>query len=419
MTIRLPYPHTGQQYVLTHAKRFNWLACGRRWRKTTLLMSVAVQEACGGAQILWCAPTFDQVKIGFDEARRACRGTDVRLVETPHPEATFPGGGSILYRSFDNPRAFGRRKGFTADGIVVDETAEVPADAYYEVLRPMLMDTGGWAWGIGTPKGRNWFWKEWRNEKQRGDTASFNAPTVGARIVTDDSGRRLERVPHELENPHIEWDEMVKLFEQMPEQKFRQEILAEFIEQQGQVFRNVRECMKGTLAAPRRGTLYVAGIDLARTTDYTVIVVLEACTRHVVAFERMTGLSWSAQIARVCRVVRDYNAIACVDKTGLGDPVFEQLMNSGNVYHPITFTAETKRKLVEHLVMAFDQQSISFPEELQVMEDELEAYEATKGGSGTTRYSAPSGEHDDCVMALALANYACHLYGVNNKEGEL
>jgi hypothetical protein len=415
MTIKLPYPHAGQRHVLQHSKRFNWLACGRRWRKTTLLMSVAVQAAARGARILWCAPTFDQVKIGFEEARRACGETGTRFVETPHPEATFAGGGAILYRSFDNPRAFGRRKGFTAAGVVIDEAAEVLADAWYEVLRPTLMDTGGWAWGIGTPKGRNWFWKEHRNEKQRSDTASFNAPTVGARIVVDEQGRRLERVPHPLENPQIEWDEMVNLFETMPEKKFRQEILAEFIEQEGQVFRNVRLCMKGTFAPPRERILYVAGVDLARTTDYTVVVVLEALTRHVVAFDRMTGMSWAAQIERVTNLVRKYNAIAFVDKTGLGDPLFEQLSNTGLTFQPFTFTHDTKRKLVEQLIMAFERQTISLPPEMAVAEDELCAFEASKSATGTTRYSAPEGGHDDCVMALALANYAAHLYGVPTK----
>jgi hypothetical protein len=35
--------------------------------------------------------------------------------------------------------------------------------------------------------------------------------------------------------------------------------------------------------------------------------------------------------------------------------------------------------------------------------DELEAYEYSVTDSGTLRSSAPGGQHDDCVMALALA----------------
>ncbi len=49
--------------------------------------------------------------------------------------------------------------GETADGVIIDECADVVEPAWYEVLRPMLVDTGGWLWAIGTPKGRNWSWR--------------------------------------------------------------------------------------------------------------------------------------------------------------------------------------------------------------------------------------------------------------------
>jgi hypothetical protein len=53
--IVLPYPHAGQQLVREQARRFNWLCAGRRWRKTTLLASVAVEAAIDGQDVLWSA----------------------------------------------------------------------------------------------------------------------------------------------------------------------------------------------------------------------------------------------------------------------------------------------------------------------------------------------------------------------------
>ena len=72
--IKLPYPHPGQQHVRQHARRFNWLSAGRRWRKTTLAMSIAIEAAISGGDYIWGAPTFDQVRIGFAESRRALGG---------------------------------------------------------------------------------------------------------------------------------------------------------------------------------------------------------------------------------------------------------------------------------------------------------------------------------------------------------
>ncbi|HXI16142.1 MAG TPA: hypothetical protein VNM48_07210, partial [Chloroflexota bacterium] len=97
---------------------------------------------------------------------------------------------------------------------------------WYEVLRPILMDTNGWAWFLGTPKGRNWFWQEHEAARLREDSASWQIPTVGC--VIEDS--RLLRRPHPYENPIIPFSEIEDLYLSEPESAFRQEILAEFVE---------------------------------------------------------------------------------------------------------------------------------------------------------------------------------------------
>lgn len=408
MTIRLPYPHPGQQHVLMTRKRFNWLAAGRRWRKTTLAMAICVEAAMKGKRILWGAPTYDQVKVGFDEARYACGGSGLRLVETPMPEATFPDGGKIVWRSLDKPD---HARGHSADLVVVDETADVAERAWTEILRPMLMDTLGDAWFIGTPKGRNWFWKGWQEASETEDSACWQAPALGVEIVDG----ALVRKPHPLENPHVTFEEMERLYEQMPERLFRQEILAEFMDDSGQVFRNVTAVATGALAEPKNGEVYYAGVDLARSMDYTVVVIMDR-TKSVVAFERMQHLSWALQRQRIAELVKRYKAIAMVDKTGVGDPIVEDLMSMGLNVHPYRFDADNKRKLIENLVMAFERQSLRYPASLKVMIDELESFQASENVSKTrTQYTAPKGLHDDCVIALALANYCVDLYGVNPK----
>ena len=145
--IKLPYPHPGQQAVRAASRRFNWLSAGRRWRKTTLAMAIAVEAAVTGQQIVWGAPTHDQVRIGWNETKQAAGGIfnfTVQRGMAEHPSS----GGAIIYRSLDDPD---NARGHTADGVVIDEVGDVKAAAWYEVLRPMLIDTGGWAWSMGTP----------------------------------------------------------------------------------------------------------------------------------------------------------------------------------------------------------------------------------------------------------------------------
>jgi len=230
--IRLPYPHSGQQAVLRGRRRFTWLVAGRRWRKTTLFMQVAVESAARGARIIWGAPVYDQVWVGWTEAKRAA--ATVADFQASRMTALFSGGGSIVYRSLDDPD---NARSHTADGVVIDEAADVVSSAWREVLRQMLIDTGGWALIGGTPRGFNWLFQECQLAQTREDSVFFQAPTLGYRI--DEVGD-IHRAPHPLENPHISWSEIVQLWEATCPQQgdgtrdltnayiFHQEIGAEF-----------------------------------------------------------------------------------------------------------------------------------------------------------------------------------------------
>lgn len=66
----------------------------------------------------------------------------------------FPNGARVrLYGG----ETYERLRGTFADGIVIDEYADINPRAWPEVLRPSLADRKGWAVFIGTPKGRNDF----------------------------------------------------------------------------------------------------------------------------------------------------------------------------------------------------------------------------------------------------------------------
>src|SRR4029453_11349423 len=173
----LPHPHPGQIAVRQQARRFNWLAAGRRWRKTSLVMSIAAEAALGGQQILWGAPIYDQVRIGWEELRHGA--ARVATFNNTLMTARFPTGGTIMFRSLDNPDS---ARGHTADGVVLDESGDIQAVAWNEGVRPTLIDSHGWLWAVGSPRGLNWFWREWLAARERADSMCWQAPTLGARI---------------------------------------------------------------------------------------------------------------------------------------------------------------------------------------------------------------------------------------------
>src|SRR5262249_27813548 len=99
------------------------------------------------------------------------------------------------------------------------------------------------------------------------------------------------------------------------------------------------------------------------------------------------------------------NAPVYVDSTGAGEPVYEQLRRSGLEAHAYPFTAKSKAALIDQLVIALERRKLVLPKPDVCPElvDELEAFEFSVTENGAVRTSAPSGMHDDTVMALGLA----------------
>ena len=363
-------------------------------------MSICVEAALHGQTWLWGAPTYDQVRIAWEETRRAGAGApgDVEYHKS-EMTVSFRDRGRILFRSLDDPD---NARGWTADGVVIDEAGDVPEAAWYEVLRPMLLDTGGESWCIGTPKGRNWFWRECMQAPDREDARFWNAPTLG--VILGEQG--LERRPHPLENPEIRFEEIADLWRTLPERVFRQEILAEFIEDAGGVFRGVM----GAVDAGRTGCsgqivgrTYCLGVDLARVRDFTVLTVLDDTGRQVY-HERFNQISWERQEGAILAAARRYGARIVLDSTGVGDPIFEAVRKAGLHVTGYQISNPSKERLIDALAMAIEQGQVRLMD-LPVQTAELQAFAYELTAARNVRMGAPEGMHDDCVIALALANW--------------
>ena len=96
----------------------------------------------------------------------------------------------------------------------------------------------------------------------------------------------------------------------------------------------------------------------------------------------------------------------------MGNPMVERLsMGYGRVYgdarralpmQPWLATNATKAAAIQALSLAIENGDVALLED-QVQRSELLAYEAERMPSGLLRYGAPQGQHDDTVIALALA----------------
>ncbi len=395
--IILPSPHPGMQLVLDEAVRHNWLAAGRRWRKTTMDMGLAVETLLDGKVCFWGAPTFDQVRIGWNELSKAAGNVfqfHVSRMEVEYSRTR----GKIIFRSLDDPD---NARSHTADRVIMDEAAYIHPKAWSDVIRPMLMDTGGDSFANSTPNGRNWFFYEFNNAYDREDSMCWQIPTVGCEIVED----QLIRKPHSYENPDIPWSEIVNLFETQPRRTFQQEVLATFLEGEGVVFRNINACMNSTQDEPEQhaGHTCVMGVDYAKSGDFTVVSIgCKECEREVF-IDRFNQIDYAFQNQRIESYWHDWsihNGLG--DSASIGEANLDYLHKAGVYLMGLPTNSYTqKASIIEGLSLALDKIAIQFIPD-PVGKAELEAYEQSKTKTGLTSYGAPAGIHDDTVIARAL-----------------
>lgn len=363
--------------------RFIVAVMGRRAGKTSAVARIAGEVALRDKLVFWGAPTHDLADIGREKFIGMFKAVLTHTTQQP-ANADVLGGGRVLWRSFDKP---GSAIGRGVDLAVIDEAARVRKQIVYEELLPTIGDTGGKIVAITTPRGRRSWVFDWYQRALAGDPlyAVVHGPST--------------------ENPAPEVREFVEIArENMPENLFRQEIMAEFVEGEGAVFRRIMDnaTVPALLDGPAPGRTYVVGTDLAKHQDYTVCVALDVATGQVHGLERYRHLDWPLVKQRVKWFSERWGAQVWIDATGVGDPVFDDLTADGLPVVPIKFTSESKSALVVALCNAMEKGEVSYPPD-PVLIGELEAFAYEELPSGKFRYSAPEGMHDDCVMALALA----------------
>lgn len=382
--LTLPRPHAGQRTVLDGVKRFNVVACGRRWGKTCLGVHRLIAPALDRKPVAYFAPTYRMLAEVWRETRNTLQPVAAAVNVQQHRIELITGG-SVEMWSLDSPDSARGRKYARA---VIDEAAMVPGleDAWNNVIRPTLTDYRGDADFLSTPRGLNFFWRLHcrGNDPHEPEWASWRMPTVA--------------------NPFIDPDEVEAARRQLPERSFAQEYLAEFIEESGGVFRCVSEAVDAGRTSPdepdplRRYTL---GVDLARVEDFTVLCVLDSAGRQAYV-ERFNQISWERQISAIRAAAERYKADVVIDSTGVGDPIADRLADAGLSVTPYHLTNASKAAVIDTLAMALERgrlRLMDVPEQT----GELLAYQYELTPARTVRTNAPPGMHDDTVIALALA----------------
>jgi RNA-binding protein YhbY len=334
-------------------------------------------------KIGWISPTYKQCKKVFKEIVRAM-GKNPFITSANHSDLVlnFTTGSTMLFYSAE---AYDSIRGETFDALVGDEVAFWKPEAWNEVLKATVLVKGKKVLLLSTPKGKNQFYTLFNQSINNDNYHSFYGTS--------------------FDNPFIERSEIEDARRMLPDHIFRQEYLAEFLDDASSVFRNIKECIE---IGEETRTLF-AGVDLGRADDYTVLTIVDQNNKEVYC-ERWRHLEWSTIINNVVTQLNKYKPNVLIESNGAQDAIYEQIRDKVNYnkskVKPFVTTSKSKQAIVENLIVAFENKEIGIiGKDWQISELETFTYEYNLK-TRTIKYSAPSGLHDDYVMSRAICNEA-------------
>jgi len=382
--------HDAQRTVKNNASRFNVLACGRRWGKTHLGIDLLTDEGCilDGYPCGWFAPNYKFLMGAWREIHSTLHPI---IAESNKSEKIikFVTGGILEFWSLEDPDA-GRSRKYKR--VIIDEAglARFLEDAWTESLRATLADYKGDAWFLSSTRGRNYFYNLHQKGKdpEQPSWSSWSFPTSS--------------------NPFIDAEEIAAARLELPERAFRQEWLAEFLDNGGTVFRFINEAATASIQeVPDPGAVYVMGLDWAKDNDFTVITVMDAVERREVYKDRFNKIDWHLQRQRIKAAQDRYKCVTILaEENSIGSVNIEELRREGLPVEGFMTTNQSKREIIDHLAIAFERFEISIIDD-NVTKYELESFDVEISKAGNVIYGAPIGGHDDTVISLALAYQAC------------
>lgn len=297
----------------------------------------------------------------------------------------FPSGGFIQFFTDENPTA-GRGDKFAL--AVEDEAAQIKEETHFDVILPTLADYEGQSLCLTTPKGRNWVWREHLRglDPTCESVAFFHAPT---------SANPMPQIQRAFEAARERLGATSR--------SFRQEWLAEFIDDAGSVFGNVRHVATGAMeTAPNHSSHYVAGIDWGRSIDYTVVAIYDVTLNRVVAYDRFHGFEDHTMAQRVLGFLRRWRVDGTVVEVNVAKWVADFLRRNDLRVVDFTTTNASKSAIMDLVSEKISSGTVTLPNDPTLI-GEFEAYDYERLPSGNFRMGAPDGMHDDIVIAVSLA----------------
>lgn len=340
------------------------------------------------------SPTLKQSKAIYSTIYDAVENSGiVKKANAADFEIRFINGSAIYFKSAEQGEAL---RGYTADFLCIDECCFITDEVFYKIApwadakqAPVLM--------VSTPfvkEGFFWNFYNYGLDKQN-NTVTIN---WSDNIYKEDIEKIL---------PPDRLDEYRRV---LPKNQFKTEYLGEWLDNEGVVFDNFKNCVKHNEINSYE-QLFV-GIDWASgvEADETVISILNSKGEQLY-IDGFNNINTTQTIDRLMDVIKPHlHQIVTItpETNSIGKPFTDLLterlpQNQRHKVQGFTTSNTSKGELVSDLQVAFQQQQITILDDEKQLR-QLSVYSAEYNPkTKNVTYNAPRGLHDDRVMALMLS----------------
>ena len=343
------------------------------------------------------SPTLKQSKSIYSTIYDAIEGTGIiKKANASDFEIKFINNSTIYFKSAEQGEAL---RGYTADFLCIDECCFISDEVFYLISpwadahkAPVLM--------VSTPFVKEGFFWNFYN---------YGLEKINSTVTINWSDEQFKEEIEKILPP----EKLEEYRRVLPKNQFKTEYLGEWLDNEGVVFDNFKNCIKSN--SIQKGDELFAGIDWASGVDgdETVISIINGKGEQVY-IDGWNNLNTTETIDRLMGTLSPIiNNIVVIqtELNSIGKPYTDLLTErlQASQRHKIdgfNTTNQSKADLVSDLQVAFENSKISILEDEKQLR-QLSVYSAEYNPkTKTVAYNAPRGLHDDRVMALLLSYHA-------------
>ena len=276
--------------------------------------------------------------------------------------------------------------------VILESTPNGAQGYFYERCMEAIQGNGVWKLHFYP-----WWWdSEYRVELEEGETLDY----------TDDERRLVEK--HGLTAEQVKWrrgkqNELKRLFIQ----EYPEDAYTCFLTSGNSYFGDISDVYTAPLNAQwQEGHEYRAGLDFGQQNDFTAMHVIDITVKRQVELLHVNKMSWSDIRRRIAqRYAYWHLPFLLAEDNSIGAVNIEELRKLGLRIMPFETTNESKANIMADYHEALHERGLKLqPHEVQ--RHEMSVFVASQTPTGLWRLAAEGDNHDDTVIAGALAWHA-------------